>query len=70
MFNLFNKQKLLLSFEYGLILSEVAKQKKIELTSELVKKVEIMIENEFKKKSPTKLSTEMEVNILAVFETN
>lgn len=67
---LFNKQKLLLAFEYGIILSETAKINNIELTPEIVKRCEEMVFNEFKSKNPTKLSVETHANILSIFETN
>lgn len=58
-------QKLLLSFEYGVILKDVAKDK---LDSEMVKRAENIILSEFSKKSPTKLATEMIPNLLASIE--
>ena len=65
---IFGKQKLLLAFEYGVILSETAKDKGIELTPEIVKKAEEMILSEFPGKTPTRLSVETLANILAMFE--
>lgn len=64
----FGKSKLLLAFEYGVILTQVAKEQGVDVTPEFVKKAEIMIENEFKMKTPTKLAVEMEPNILSIFE--
>lgn len=66
---IYSQKKLLLSFEYGLIFSETAKSRGIELTPELVNKMEEIISGEFKKKSPTRLSVDMIPNILASFET-
>lgn len=65
-----NNKKLLLAFEYGIILSNVAKAMDVELTTEIVKRAEDMIINEFKGKSPTKLATDMHPNLLSIFETD
>lgn len=70
MFNLpfFGRKKLLLAFEYGVILTQVAKERGIEVTPEFVQKAEVMIENEFKTKTPTQIAVEMEPNLLSIFE--
>ena len=68
--SLFGKKKLLLAFEYGVILSQVAKEHNVELTPEIVKRAEQVLINEFQTKSPTKLAVEMTPNILAIFETD
>jgi len=65
---IYSKKKLLLAFEYGVILSEVAKEKNIPLTSEITGRMEEIIKKEFIKKNPTRLSVDMIVNILASFE--
>jgi len=65
----YNKKKLLLAFEAGIILSETAKTKRKKITPVVVKKMEEIIVKEFSKKTPQKLATEMQVNILAAFET-
>jgi hypothetical protein len=65
----FNKQKLLLSFEYGVIIGDVAREKGMVVTPEMVVKAEEMILKEFLSKSPERLSVEMIPNILATFET-
>lgn len=65
----YSKTKLLLAFEYGVILSQVAKENNVEVTKELMERMEKIILNEFSTKSPTKLSTETIPNILACFET-
>jgi len=72
MFNLpfFNKKKLILSFEWGVILADVAKKQNIELTPEIIERAEKIIVNEFQSKSPTQLAGHMEVILLAIFETN
>lgn len=61
----YSTKKLLLSFEYGVILKDVAKDK---LDSEMVKRAENIILSEFSKKPPTKLATEMIPNLLASIE--
>jgi hypothetical protein len=68
MFNFFNKKKLLLAFEYGVTISETAKEMNIELTPEIMEKAEIMIVNEFKKGNPTRIAVDMVPNILSIFE--
>lgn len=70
MFNLpiFGRSKLLLAFEYGVILTQVAKDRGVEVTPEMVKKAEIMIENEARTRTASKMATDMEPNILSIFE--
>ena len=65
----YSKKKLLLAFEYGLTIADVAKQQEMVLTPEIVKRVEEIIVKEFSTKSATKVACEMAVNILAGFET-
>lgn len=65
---IFGRKKLLLAFEYGIILGQAAHKQDIEVTPELVEKGEKMVEGEFTSKSATQLAVEMEPNILSVFE--
>jgi hypothetical protein len=65
----FNQQKLLLAFEYGVIIGDVARERGMVVTPEMVVKAEEMILNEFLSKSAERLSVEMIPNILATFET-
>lgn len=65
---LFSREKILLSFEYGLVIAEVAMKQKVKLTPELVEKAERMIEGEFQKKSIDRLAIEMIPNVMSVFE--
>jgi len=65
----YDKKKLLLAFEYGVILSEAAKNLNRELSPNIVKNMEEIIFKEFHKKTASKLSVEMQLNILAAFET-
>lgn len=64
----FGKKKILLSFEYGVVLSQVAAEQGIELTPEMIERAEDMIIGEFGSQSPTRLSVEMIPNIMSVFE--
>ena len=68
--HLYNKQKLLLAMEYGLVLSETAHARGVELTPDIVKRAEDLIEKEFKGQTAEYCATHMVPNILAVFETN
>lgn len=61
----YNKKKLLLAFEYGIILKDVAKDK---LNPEMVQRAEDIIVKEFSKKSASKLACEMIPNLLAIIE--
>lgn len=65
---IFGKKKLLLAFEYGVVLSEVAKAQGVELTPEMVARAEVMVENEFRIQKDTHLAVQMTQNILTVFE--
>lgn len=66
---LYSTKKLLLSFEWGIIIADVAKKQKIKLTPEIVKRAEEVIEKEFKSKTPTQLAGEMEIILLSIFQT-
>jgi len=63
-----NKKKYLLALEYGFVISQVAKVQEVEITPDLIKKAEAMIEGEFSQKDPTRLSVEMLPNVMSVFE--
>ena len=67
---LFGKKKLLLAFEYAVILSETAKEQNVELTPEIIHRAEEMLMNEFLTKNPDDLSIDLEANILSIFETD
>jgi hypothetical protein len=64
---MFNQEKLLLSFEYGLIFSQTAQELGIKLSPEIVKRMEEIIMKEFDK-DPTRLSIDMIANIMAALE--
>ena len=67
---LFGKNKLLLAFEYGLILSQVAQKQNIEVTPEITKRAEDMITDSFTTSNSEKIAVDMIPNILSIFETN
>lgn len=62
------RAKILLAFEYGLNLSEVAREMKIDLTADHIKRAEEMIENEFKTQNASFLAGNMTPNLMTVFE--
>lgn len=66
---LYGKQKLLLAFEYGVILAQVAKEQGIEVTPELVERCEKIISKEFTQKSGDRVALDMVPNLLASIET-
>jgi hypothetical protein len=72
MFNIpfFGRKKLLLAFEYGLIVADVAKEQNVEVTPELIKRAEAIIESEFRKYGPTYLAVNIVPLILTIFETD
>jgi hypothetical protein len=65
---LFGKKKLLLAFEYGMILAKTAHENGFVITHEFMEKAEVMIEGEFSTQSATQLSVDMAANILSTFE--
>ena len=67
-FWLFGKSRVLLAFEYGVVLAETAQVLKIELTPEITAKAEVMIIGEFSTRTANELATDMAPNILSVFE--
>ena len=65
---IYGKKKLLLAFEYGMVLAKTAHENKFEITPEFMEKAEVMIEGEFTAQNPTQLSIDMAQNILSAFE--
>ena len=63
-----NHLKILLAFEYGILLSDVAKKKKVKMTPGLVRRAEEMIQNEFATQTASHLSGNIVPNLLTVFE--
>jgi hypothetical protein len=66
---LYNKKKLLLALEYGIVTSEVAKERGLKLDHNVVVRLEEIIAKEFTKKNYKQVAIEMIPNILASFET-
>jgi len=66
---IFGKKKLLLAFEYGLVLSDVAKNKKIELTPEIVERAESILLDVCRGSTTKRVGLDMIPNILSMFET-
>lgn len=64
----YGKTKLLLAFEYAIILLSTANEQKVVITPEIIKRAEKILVKEFSSKTPTRLSTEMVPNILAMLE--
>lgn len=64
----FGIKKLLLAFEYGMVLAKTAHEMKHEITPELMKKAEIMLEGEFRTQTAEQLAVDMGPNILSAFE--
>lgn len=64
----FSRKKLLLAFEYGVILSQVALENNIKVTPEMMKRAEELIIPEFTDSTPTRLSTQMVPNLLAILQ--
>ena len=62
--------KILLAFEYGLVLSEVAKELGIDVNHELSEKAEEVIKAEFETRTIEDLAKDMNVNILAILQPN
>lgn len=65
---LFGKHKLLLAFEYGILIADVAKSHNIELTPEIVERAEKMLENEARTRSAEDMAVDIVPNLLTAFE--
>ena len=66
--NLYTQKELLMMFEYGFTLSEVAKDRGLTLTKEVVQRCEDILLKELKLKGWRQVTLEMIPNILASFE--
>lgn len=64
----FSREKLLLAFEYGLTIAQVAQKHNVEIDAALVERAERMIEGEFKNQTAEHNAVNMVPNILTVFE--
>ena len=69
-FPFYGKKKLRLAFEYGVTIGDVAKWQNVVLTPKIIERAEEIIVSEFSSKSASKVANEMQVNLLAIFETN
>jgi len=67
-FWLFGKSKVLLAFEYGVILAETAARQGVPVTSNLMEKAELMIAQEFSTRTVGELANDMVPNVLSAFE--
>lgn len=68
--HIFGKQKLLMAFEFGINISEVAKEMKIEVTPEMVKRAENILLEECRTNTAKHFACNMISYTLAVFEPN
>lgn len=66
--NIFGKKKLFLAFEYGLALSEVARETKTELTPDIVERAEDILLDACTHGTAERVAVDMIPNILASFE--
>ncbi len=64
----FNKKKALLAFEFGVVLSDVAKDLKVEMTKEIVLRAEELLIKELGNNSPEHFACNMNVYSLAILE--
>ena len=65
---IYNRSEMTLAFEFGMLLSEVAKEQGVVLTSEITTRAEEILLRELKTKSWKKVSLEMVPLLLATFE--
>ncbi len=66
--NHFGKQKTVLAFEFGIVLSDVAKTLGIEMTSELAARAETLLVHELRHHDSQYFACNMNVFILALLE--
>lgn len=66
----FGKKKILLAFEYGLVMADVAEKMKYEITPEVVKRAEEIVMDQCQKSSTQEMAVDMVPNILAIFQPN
>jgi hypothetical protein len=64
----FGQKKLLLSFEYGMYIAQVAQKENVELTKEFMEHAEEIILKEFQKRTPEELARDMGQTILTIFQ--
>ncbi len=67
---LHSSKKLLLAFEFGLHIADVAKQNNVELTPEIIKRVEKMMLEEWETHKAQFIANNWSALLLAAFEPN
>lgn len=67
---LHSNKKLLLAFEFGIHIADVAKEQGVELTPELVKRAEHILLNEFQTRGAQYIANNWNALLLSVFEPN
>ncbi len=67
-FGKYNQKKVLLAFEFAIVLSDAANQLKIEMTREIVKRAEDLLKKEMEKGTAEDFACQMGVFVLAVLE--
>ncbi len=67
-FAYYDKSKAMLAFEFAIVLSDVAKELKIEMTPDIVIRAENLLEKELGFKSPIDFACHMSVYALAILE--
>lgn len=67
---LYSKQKVLLAFEYGMIISDTAHAQGVELNRGLFERAEEMIASEFTRNDAQHCGSQMLPNVLSVFDTD
>lgn len=64
----FTEQQLIMSFEFGVTLSECAKDLNVELTRDIVERMEEIVKKELKERTLGKIALDFPALILAAFE--
>ncbi len=67
-FSYFTKQKTILALEFGVVISDVAKNQNIEMTREIVLRAEKLLKEELGKRSAKHFACNMNVYTLAILE--
>ncbi len=66
--NRYGKKKTMLAFEFAIVLSDVAKDLNIPMTTDIVQRAEKLLENELGPKSEQDFATKMSLYALAILE--
>ncbi len=67
---IFGKSKILLSFEYGFVISDIAKKLDVEITPEIMNRAERILLDVARGSTSERMAVDMIPNILAIFETD